>query len=109
MRNADSWGMAFIVFGTAGVMLALPAAPNKAARHSNAQIAATGVPSNEVAYKITVSTARIPAECKSLDHASAGDLIARCQAISSGETQMTMVPVDEKIQVAAQPQSVQPE
>jgi hypothetical protein len=102
MRNADSWGLAFIVFGTAGVMWALPAQPARVS-HSGATQTAVKVPTNEVAYKISVSTKRIPSECKSLDGNSAGDLIARCQAITSGETQMTMVPVDEKVQVAEQP------
>ena len=104
MRNADSWGMAFIVVGTAGVMMALPPKPDRMARHSDAQVSAMDVPANEVAFKISVTAKRVPSECKSLDHAPAGDLIARCQTIMAGETQMTMVPVDAKIQVAAQPQ-----
>lgn len=98
MRNADSWGTAFIVFGTAAVMFALPAQPGRAVK----DVAET-IPANEVSYKITVSATKIPTECRSLNETSAGDVIARCQAIASGETQMTMVPVDAEVQVATKP------
>jgi hypothetical protein len=103
MRNADSWGTAFIVFGTIAAVWALPAQPARNAQ-GGAQSVAASAPANDVGYKISVVAKRIPAECKSLDANSEGALIAQCQAITSGETQMTMVPVNETIQIAEQPQ-----
>jgi hypothetical protein len=102
MRNADSWGLAFIVVGTAAVMWTLPdQAPRGLISASVKPVMA--VPQGEVAYKITVSTSRMPAECKALDSASPSDLVASCQSISTREAQMTMTPVDEKIQLATKP------
>ena len=103
MRNADSWGMAFIVLGTAATMWMLPS-PQARNPHAVAQVPATlEVPADKVDYRITVATKRIPAECKSLGADSVGDLIARCQSLTAHGTQMTMVPVDATVQVANQP------
>jgi hypothetical protein len=102
MRNADGWGLAFIVFGTAATVWALPAHTPRNA-HSTAKTSVAELPANEVGYKISVVAPRVPSECRALDANSAGDLIARCQAITSGETQMTMRPVDATVQVAEQP------
>lgn len=102
MRNADGWGLAFIVFGTAGVIWSLPAeAPRGAV--AAVQGPAIDAPATDVAYKITVSTARIPAECKTLSESSSSDVVAGCQSLTTRETQMTMVPVDETVQVAIKP------
>lgn len=102
MRDADSWGLAFIVFGTIAIVWSLPAQPKR-----NFDLAAkrpaVSAPAAEVAYKITVSAQRVPGECKTLTADSSSDLIATCQSIATRETQMTMVPVDEKVQVATKP------
>lgn len=102
MRNADGWGLAFIVIGTAATMWALPAHQTRAS-HAVAQPPAAEVPAGSVEYKITVAAKKIPAECKTLGPDSASDLIANCQALTVQGTQMTMVPVDATIQLANQP------
>jgi hypothetical protein len=103
MRNADGWGLAFIVFGTAAVTWVLPATPERNP-HAVAKIPALEVPADKVDYKITVAAKRIPAECKTLGADSASDLVSHCQSLTAHGTQMTMVPVDATIQVANQPQ-----
>jgi hypothetical protein len=102
MRNADSWGLAFIVLGTAAAMWALPAQPARNG-HTVAQTPALDVPANTIDYKITVATKRIPAECKTLGPESDSSLISHCQSLTAHGTQMTMVPVDATIQLANQP------
>lgn len=103
MRNADSWGLAFIVFGTAAVMWSLPTQPKREI-HAAAKSSEASVPAEKIDYRITVATKRIPNACKTLAPDSAGDLIAHCQSLAAHGTQMTMIPVDATIQVADQPQ-----
>lgn len=103
MRNADSWGLAFIVFGTVAIVSSLPAQP-KREHLARTSAPVSTIQAEKIDYRITVAAKRIPGECKTLGPDSSGDLIAHCQSLTAHGTQMTMVPVDATIQLANQPE-----
>lgn len=102
MRNADEWGMAFIVLGTIVITALLPATPSRVA-HSGQKSAQPVLAQDNLDYKIVVTGYKMPAECKNLSADAATDLVSKCNELSARETQMTLKAVNATVQVADQP------
>lgn len=102
MRNIDGWAMAFIVFGTAGIVSMLPNSPARLT-HYDQLAASRAVIRDQVDYKIVITGNRTPAECKDLGESATSDLILKCNALAARETQMTLIPVNETVKVADKP------